>query len=211
MKSKFLLIISIIISLLIIFSTIFCVFDYIIAKNMKTTLFSRQRVSWVLSDNETSASVYFGLGYKIAVCSICEKNESVYIMPFGIGDYPIEYMTCSSTQENYEDEYTFVGKKLNTLYQTKTLSAKDVELIKEDYENEVKDINNTKGCYGALEKTGETYKLWKNCTLSEMSDDDFQKIYGTTKDKMIFSRKELTKLLEKDDSTINCKLKGNLK
>ncbi len=206
-RNKVFLIVLSLVVLLILFGILFCTIDYIMAKNGKKPIFSEFKVSWSGYSNidETDATVYVGLGYKIAVCNICEK--SVYILPFGIGNYPIQYLTCISKQENYEDSYTFVDGKLDTLDQVQTISDID-ESAEESQKEYIKEINNTLGCSGGLTKESiGSYKIWKRCTLSKMSNVDIENIYGVNKDKFNLSITEIIKQLKNSDATIKCELK----
>lgn len=208
-KNKIILIASVVIILFILFGILFGIADYMIAKNGKKPIFSKQKVTWAEGQNETTAAVYFGLGYKLVVCNVCEKDRSLYVMPFGIGEYPYEYLNCNEKQDSYQ--YIFLGGKLKSISQKNIITYNNITILnaedEKNYENEINEFNNITGCGSEFTKNNDnTYTVEKWCDLSELSKDDIQKLYPHEKDQLELTRKELVKLYKKNNENMECEL-----
>lgn len=189
-RNKILTISSIVIVLIIFFSLIFCVSDYIFLKVNKKPFFSHQNMGWSIGDNKPTAAVYSGLGYKIVECDVCQKE--VYLMPLGIGRYPYEYYDC---------EYN------NDLYQF-TFADGNIKDISERFETEELEENNL---FNEFENCGYDYMEYNNkyevsswCDLSGYTIEEIKLLYPNIKS---LTRNEFIKEFENENENFKCKLK----
>lgn len=145
-------------------------------------------------------SVYSVVGYKIIKCDDCTK--SVYIMPLGIGKYPSEFYSCVGIDyPKNSNDLSFNEGYLETISSTLVMEGNFNEP-----EEDVLDLNNTAGCYEKkIENKDQTLTVTRTCNLSQMSDEDINRVYGQTRDKLKLTKKEISKLFKSEDSDMLCK------
>lgn len=147
-------------------------------------------------------TVYSMLGYKIVKCDECDKK--VYIMPLGIGTLPSEYLNCTSiSNSKYGTYHVFREGYLDTIENIKVLTSKEYSFEKDD----VLDLNNTTGCYETqTENIDQTYTIISSCNLSQMTDEDIEKVYGQNREALKLTKKKLIKLYKSENSDMTCKI-----
>ncbi len=188
--NKILTISSIVIVLIIFFSIIFCISDYIFLKVNKKPLFSHQNISWSFGDNKPTASVYSGLGYKLVDCDVCQKE--VYLMPLGIGRYPYEYYDCEYNNDFYQ--FTFADgtiKDISKRYETEELEEKNL-------------FNEFENCGYEYFEFNNKYEVSSWCDLSDATIEEIKLLYPNIKS---LTRKEFIEEFEKENKNFKCKLK----
>lgn len=209
---KALLIILIVMPIL---GTIFCFIDYKRVKNENAPIFSKGVGTYhveicdpdsedCFTNNRTPvnkvSTIYYGFGYRIVTCNYCQK--SIYIMPFGIGTYPTEDLTCKDNDTTYH--YSFMDGKVRSISTTFIIPIKDI-INKETYENEINELNNIKGCYSTFTKTHDlNYTLNKSCDLSIMLEKDIMAEYGSDSYKLKLTKKEIVKDYKKNNKSVKC-------
>lgn len=221
-KAKIILIISIVIASIAILGTIFGIVDYNRVMKGEDPIFSKSRLSYQFFDvtpigeyeepkenNNHAATIYYGLGYKLVACDFCEN--SVYIMPFGVGTYPFSVLTCtqdSTINDKSILKYTFMDGRLDTISTTHIIKDEDIT-DEESYRKEFNKINDVTGCWGDFTKNTNlsgvvSYTAVKGCDLSKMSDNDIQTIYKTDRDLLEQTRDEIINNHKKDNPTMKC-------
>ena len=91
-------------------------------------------------------------------------------------------------------EYEFKDGKATK--QTNTFIIPSVE-NEESYKSLALQLNNYDGCTSTFEKITENkYKLIETCDYSKLSDQNFEKVYATTKKDKMISREQLIKAHE---------------
>lgn len=202
-------IILIVIGTIIILGSFACMIDYNRAKNDKKPIFSKKRYGYEIFNvqiagqeseepEEGTAAVYIGLGYKIAVCSFCEKP--VYLMLLGKDNYPYEQLRCTENNRT-KVNYDFVDGKIETIYTSIIIPGNEI-LDENAYEEEIKQFNKIKGCNGEIKKNRNSnhyvsYEINKACKISDMQKEDVNLVYD--KDILNLNKKDLIKKYKKEN------------
>ena len=192
--------------------------DYTLAKNDRDPFFARLHISYAeasvltferdeddfdTDDMPIAARVFRGFGYKLVVCHFCETN--IYLMPFGIGDYPREILACENNNEGLDVEYQFEDGRLVAVSKKETI---DITRLSErpNLVAEINAFDEVIGCYGDIRPINEqTYVISKVCILTEMSPEDTTTVELTANANQ--TRTERAEFIKANNASLVCELK----